>query len=75
MNTELQDLRDRWEYKAQAVEHFMVDNYLRVSVVTRENGYDVLRYFPLGQQWNVSCDLEAGSASDMLSTLNTALKS
>lgn len=74
MNTELQDLRDKWEYGAHSVEHFLIDNYLRISVVTRERGYDVLRYFPMANQWNVSCDLQGGSVEEMLTKLNEVRK-
>lgn len=74
VNTELQDLRDRWEYKAKSVEHFHIDNYLRISVVTRERGYDVLRYFPIASQWNVSCDLQGGTVEEMLAKLNEVRK-
>ena len=67
----LAELRESWENGLEVIAEFGTDKNLTLVVILKnpkasehdpEAAYEVNRYFPIGAQWQVSCDARAVTA-------------
>lgn len=83
--TTLKELRENWEYVPEGTRKTLVTHFeplagqVAISIMVEyedgERYFDVIRYFKLGDDWVVSCDLKSDDAFAAFEKLGRVLHS